>query len=305
MHAVVVDGVVRASDVESGPGEPEASKPRRPKLWQTVPDYKNAGILLITIVPATRMPPIEVATGRRPPPLVLEDNSTDSAECTDPMENWQDAQGSPALFPSQTTPVVPMQPAKPREDDLVLVPETPPGVLEAARCKRTVSEAATNTGTGVLDQREAELRKAEDVAVKLHNAVVAAVDSYEEAERQFRENLEADVKAKLSAAAEELRAKGDGEFRKKLARLTELEQTRVKSLREEYEEAVRRLGEKYTADSERAAKAHKDAIRQLQDAEEAEFVRQYNALKAKLDAEAEARVRRIGKKAKVARAERV
>ena len=74
----------------------------------------------------------------------------------------------------------------------------------------------------------------------------------------------------------------------------------MKSPREEYEEAVRRLGEKYTSDSERVAKAHKDAVKQLQDAEEAAFVRQYNALKAELDAEAEARVRRIGKKAKVA-----
>lgn len=249
------------------------------------------------------MPPIEVTTRRRPSPLVLEDTSTDSAGYTDPMEDWQDAQGSPALFPSQPTPVVSMQPAKPQEDDLVLVPETPPGVLEPARCKRTVSEASTNTGVGVLEQREAELRKAEDVAIQLHNAVVAAVGKYEEAETRLRENLEADAKAKLSEAAEELRAKGDREFRKKLARLTELEQTRVKSLREEYEEAVRRLGEKYTADSERAAKAHKDAVRQLQDAEEAEFVSQYNALKAELDAEVEARVKRIGKKAKVARLE--
>lgn len=240
------------------------------------------------------MPPTRLAKSH-PPPLVLDDTSTDSTGRTDPMEDWQDAQGSPALFPSQSTPVVPMRPAEPHNTTLLEVPETPPYVLQAARRKRTLSEAAAGCGA----------EKLELMAVTAHNAVVAAVVEYEKIEKQFREHLETDAKAKLAAAAEEIRGQRDAGFRKKLARLAELEQTRQRSLKEEYEETVRRLTEKYEADSARANKSHEEAIRQLQDEEEKTFISQYKTLEAEFEAGVEAGMKRIGKRAKAARVQNV
>lgn len=242
------------------------------------------------------MPPTGLTTKTRPPPLVLDDTSTDSTPtgCTDLMDDWQDAQGSPVLFQSQdNTPVVPMQPPRPQK--VTEVPETPPHVLEAARRKRTMSETSADCGVEGLEQR----------AVEAHNAVLAAVAAYEKVEMQFREYLEKDATSKLEAAAEEIRTQRDAGFKQKLTRLAELEQTRQKGLREDYEEAVHRLKEKYEADCARADKAHKKAIMQLHDDEEKAFISQYKALEAEFKAGVDAGVKRIGRRAKAARVERV
>ena len=191
VHAVVVDGVVRASDVESGPGSRRHPSPTT-KVMANCSRLQNARIVkLLSPQPEC----LNRSCHRASSTATHSEDNSDSAECTDPMENWQDAE-MPALFPSQTTQW--SQCSRPshggRFGPSARDATGCPGACQCEQRIRGFSELFLE----VLEQgsRTPQSRKFGGTTPQRRRGRRRRL---EEAERQFRENLEADVKAKHSS----------------------------------------------------------------------------------------------------------